>query len=147
MAINIFQGSSSCCSEESFPNQFLHHLKENKANPLLGFSLAVDLTNPQGPKRWLRLLVWGPRDTREILLLPNQSRCTSLCYHNTIYELSCWQWWSRSPGSVCSSGATGSKCSIEFFTLPILVTTSICCLSVGSPEKKDEMKLGGPEVC
>lgn len=74
---------------ESFPNPFQHHLKENKANPLWGFSLAVYLTNSTFPKRWLWLLVWGSRDTREILLLPSQSGYANLGNRNTMYELSC----------------------------------------------------------
>ena len=57
-----------------FLTNFYSTWKSVKANPLLGFSLDLDLINPQGPKRWLWLLVWGPRDPREILLLPSQSR-------------------------------------------------------------------------
>ena len=66
----------------------------------------------------------------------SQSRNTSMEHHSTIYELSYQHWCSQSPGSICSSLAIGPKCSIEFFTLPVLVTTSICCVSVGSFEKQ-----------
>ena len=72
-----FKTAHPAVQRNLFLTNFYSTWKRVKANPLLGFSLDLDLINPQSPKRWLWLLVWGPRDPRdprEILLLPLQSR-------------------------------------------------------------------------